>query len=112
MKNTTETLIVNLKMLLNKTSTTTGWLSERSGVSKRMIDYILAGERKPTIDVADRLANAYGITGWQLIMPSLPYDLAKSGKLDNLINDYKNCNSTTQDYVNQVMQREAIYKAQ
>lgn len=104
---TAETLITNLKMLMAKTKTNTAWIARQSGVSKRMVDYILSGERGASIEVAEKIANAYGITGWQLIMPSLPYDLASSGKLDRLINKFEHCSQVAQDYVLDVLKREA-----
>ncbi|MGB2832969.1 MAG: helix-turn-helix transcriptional regulator [Methylotenera sp.] len=106
-RTTSETLIINLNMLMNKTGTKAAWIAEKSGVSKRMIEYILDGERKSSIEIAEKIANAYGISGWQLIMPSLPYDLAKTGQLDKLINNYFHCNQITRAYVNDVMERES-----
>jgi transcriptional regulator with XRE-family HTH domain len=104
-----QTLVHNLNMLLNKTNISISELSRRSGVTGRMIHYILNGERTPSVDIAGKLAGAFGLTGWQLIMPSLPYDLAKTGELDKLIENYSHCDTTTQSYVNQVMMREATY---
>lgn len=105
-----ETLVINLKMLLSITKITTGELALKSGVSKRMIDYILSGERKPSVEVAGQLAEGFGLTGWQLIMPSLPYDIAKNGILDKLIKDFIHCDTTSQDYISHVAQRDAEYK--
>lgn len=108
MKHTTaETLITNLKMLMAQTKTNTAWIAKQSGVPKRMVDYILSGERGASIEIAEKIANAYGITGWQLIMPSLPYTLASSGKLDNLIKRFDSCNQVAQAYVLDVLKREA-----
>ena len=105
-----ETLVINLKMLITKTEINSAQLSIKSGVSKRMIDYLLNYERKPTVDLAGDIAEAFGLSGWQLIMPSLPYDLAKDGTLDKLIKNFFQCEPVSQDYIFSVAQREAIYK--
>lgn len=105
-----ETLVTNLKMLMLKTSMSSADLSLKSGVSKRMIDYILGGERKPSVEIAGQLAEGFGLTGWQLIMPSLPYDIAKDGTLDKLIKDFSHCEHSSQDYIRHVAEREAVYK--
>lgn len=105
-----ETLVINLKMLLSTTKMTSADLSAKSHVSKRMIDYILNGERKPSVEIAGQLADAFGLTGWQLIMPSLSYDLAKNGTLDKLIKNYVHCGATSQDYISHIAERDAIYK--
>lgn len=109
MKKTSMTLINNLQMLMARTNTSPSWIAQKSGVSKRMIEYIISGERGASIEIADKIAEAYGISGWQLIMPSLPYDLAKSGKLQKLIENYDHCNTETKNYVYHVMEREAKY---
>lgn len=107
-----ETMIINLKMLMERTKMTTKQIALKSGISSRMIDYILSGERGATIETAEKIANVFGLTGWQLIMPSLPYDVAKSGALDQLIKDFSHCETVSQKYISSVAQREAIYKVQ
>lgn len=105
-----DTLVINLKMLMQKTGINSAELHLKSGVSKRMIDYILNGDRKPSVEIAGQLADGFGLTGWQLIMPSLPYDLAKNGTLEKLINDFSHCAHASQDYITHVAEREATYK--
>lgn len=105
-----QTLVTNLKMLMAKTKINSAELSAKSHVSKRMIDYILNGDRKASVELAGELAEAFGLDGWQLIMPSLPYDLAKNGTLDKLIQDFVHCGHASQDYITHVAEREAIYK--
>src|SRR3990167_876051 len=102
-----ETLIVNLQMLLKKTGISTADLAKKSGVTKRMIDYILSRERGASIDIAGKLSGAFGLNGWQLIMPSLPYDLAKTGQLDKLIENFTRCDQKSQQYISHVAEREA-----
>jgi transcriptional regulator with XRE-family HTH domain len=101
-----DSLVTNLRMLLAKTGMSVGELASKSGVSKRMIDYILAGERKATIPTAEKLAEPFGLSGWQLIMPNLPYELARNGKLDRLIDSYEHSNDATRGYVDSVLERE------
>lgn len=97
----------NLRLLLKETGITTTGLAAKSGISKRMIDYILSGERGASIDVAESLAKAFGLNGWQLIKPNLQYDLHKSGRLEELEKKFLACEQETQDYVLSVMKREA-----
>lgn len=106
-----QTLVKNLRMLMLSTKMTSADLSTKSHVSKRMIDYILSGERKPSVEVAGQLAEAFGLTGWQLIMPSLTNDLEKNGILDKLIADFLHCGEISQDYILSVAEREAVYKS-
>lgn len=107
---TIETLIKNTKLLMRIHEMDEKALSKKSGVSLRMVYYVLSGERKPTIDIADKLASALGVTGWQLILPSLTETLAKNSRLNKLIDDYSKCSKESQDYIFHVAEREAKYK--
>lgn len=115
MKNpkTSDTLITNLKTLMNVTKMTKDQVATKSGISSRMISYILAGEKTPSIELAEALGKAFGLSGWHMIMPSLPYDLAKSGKLyelDELVRNYVASDDEGRDFLNKAAQREARYK--
>lgn len=106
-----QTFIINLRDLMETTNINTATLSRISGVSKRMIDYILTGERKPSIEIAGQIANAFGLNCWHIIMPSIPYNLAKSGVLDKLICDYMHCNEVSKNYISHIAERDAEYKS-
>lgn len=99
----------NLIMLMAKTKVKSSWIATHSGVSKRMIDYIVEGERTPTIDTANKIAECFGLAGWQMQMPSLPYDIAKSGVLDHLIDVFTHSDKETRNYTLKVMERDAEY---
>lgn len=107
---TTDTLVVNLRALMRASKIKTPQLATQSGVSLRMIKYILSGERKPTVELADALAKPFGITGWQIIMPGLPIELAKSGRLDKLIHNYSESQEKGRTYIDSVAEHEATYK--
>lgn len=107
---TTETLITNLRALMNATGIKKPELARKSGVSERMIGYLLAKERTPTVDVAEALGKVFGLTGWQLILPGLPVDLAKNGHLEKLVRNYSKLSATGREYVERVAERESKYK--
>jgi transcriptional regulator with XRE-family HTH domain len=43
-------------------------LATKSEVSERMIHSILAGESRPTVDVAEAIGRAVGFSGWALLL--------------------------------------------
>ncbi len=77
-----KTLVANLRALMRATGMKRTLLVKKSGVSERMIGYILAEERTPTLDIAEALAKAFGLRGWQMIVPGLPVALAKNGRIE------------------------------
>lgn len=75
-----------------------------------MIAYILKGERIATIEVADMLAHPFGLTGWQLLVPTLPADMSKNGHLAKLVADYSASSAEGREYISRVAEHEAQYK--
>lgn len=108
--NTRETLVTNLRALMTAAKIGKDNRAKKSGVSERMIGYILSKQKTPTIDVAESLAKPFGLTGWQLLMPNLPVELAKDGRLEKLIDNFANASDTAQQYIFQVAERENTYR--
>ena len=46
----------NLRMLKRAFNLSSKIIADRSGVSERMVDYLLSGDRSPTVDVVTYLA--------------------------------------------------------
>lgn len=107
---TTDTLITNLRALMEATGIKKPELAKKSGVSERMIAYLMAKERTPTVDVAEALGKVFGLTGWQLILPGLPIELAKNGRLEKLVKNYSKLSVNGREFVDRVAEREAKYK--
>ncbi len=86
---TAKILVSNLKMLMKEHKITGNrHLSRISGVSDRMIGKILNHESIPTIEITEKLADAFGMTGWQLIIPSLKTDITKMKELEDVLKNY------------------------
>ena len=108
--NTVDTLVVNLRALMKTMKLNKQELAKKSGVSERMIGYILAKERKPTVEITEMLAKPFGLTGWQLILPGLPVNLVNVGKLMKLCENYSHASTTGREYIDRVAEQEAKYK--
>lgn len=63
-------------------------LARRSGVSVRHIYHALNKERGVSIEIVDELARPFGLAGYHLQMPNFDPDLLKTGKFDELFDDY------------------------
>lgn len=103
---TQESIINNIRMLLKEFHWRVPQLELKSGVPRTTIYSILNKNRIPGIDTTDQIAQAFGLTGWELLYPNLTADLAKRGKLEQLIDQYSNASQAAQDYVNEILNRE------
>ena len=95
----------NLKCLLDVTNISKAQLAKTSGVSARYIDFLLKYERYPTIEIAEKIGLAFGLSGWLMIMPNLNYSIAQNGKIDDLIKKFSESSLVTQSYVSEVLHR-------
>lgn len=111
---TQETFRANLRMLLQAIGWSNAELSRRAGkneqgdprVSGRYIGMLLAGDYIPTIEITEAIGEAFGLNGWHMIRPGLQYDLAKSGKLDQLLDNYSRAPEHSQEYVQRTLERD------
>jgi transcriptional regulator with XRE-family HTH domain len=100
----------NIRVLMKEFPVSKAALSRKSGVSVRMIGYVLAKEKTATVDIVEQLAGAFGLAGWQLLIPNLTVELAKNGKLGKLIDNYARSSSDGRVYIERVAEKEAGYK--
>lgn len=103
-------IVENLRALMRATSIKKKQLAQKSGVSERMIGYILAKEKTPTVDITDAIAKPFGLEGWQLLIPGVRADLAKAGKLSKLMQNYSIASDNGREYIDRVAEQEAKYQ--
>ena len=109
-RGTQEVMVDNINMLMNETGINLDKLASKSKISKRMIQYILSMERKPTIQTTEALGRAFGLTGWQLIIPTLRADMVKKGALEKLVKDFADSTQPGKEYISRVAEKEASYQ--
>lgn len=105
-----ETLIKNLRFLMKKEKLSEEVLGKRCGVAQKTINNILNGESSPTIDTLDKIAGAFGLNSWHLILQDLPDDLIKSASIANLYKAYIAATDEGRQLIDHVAEREARYE--
>lgn len=101
----------NLRMLRRAFRMSSKTIAERSGVSERMVDYLISGERTPTESVAEQIGQVFGLNGWQMLFPGLTEDLARRGKLTALLEAYGAASEEGKEHIEKTAEREAKYSA-
>ena len=109
-KPTNQVVIDNIKTLMQMRGDTTYSLAKRSGVPQGTVSRIILGKNKISIDNADKIASAYGLDGWHLLLRNLNTDLLGSPRVERLYERYLAASDEGRDYIDAVAERESKYK--
>lgn len=105
--NTRETLAKNLKTLMTIRGWTQVQLAEKSGVSQTMISSVLNARSGCSVETADALGHAFGLTGWHLLMANLTEDLLKSKAVQRLLESYVSASPDGKALIDAIALRES-----
>jgi len=64
-------LMIHAEMVNKQGEPNQTTLSKASGVDQRTVGRVLACEQSPTVDLLDKLAAAFNLQSWQLLIPRL-----------------------------------------
>ena len=104
-----ETLIDNLRFLMRQEKLSEDALGKRAGLSQKAINNILNGKSAPSIDTLDKIAVAFGLQGWHLIVPNLPTELLNSPSIEKLYRSFATASPEGRELIERVAEREAQY---
>ena len=107
------TLSKNLTALMQAKGWKQNALAAKSGVSQRTVSNMLDPQGpSPSLDNVDRVAAAFDLDGWHLIMPNLLDDLLNGTSITSKV--LENLSHATRDgkeHILRVAEREAEYNA-
>ena len=106
--NTKELLAKNLNTLMEVYELEPPELEGKSDISRRMIQYILSQGKTATIETTEKLANAFGLHAWQLLIPGITPDI-NGDELKELVENFLSSNQEGQEYISKVAEKEAGY---
>lgn len=106
-----ESLALNLSRLMERAGHSERDLAKEAKVSQKAVNNILNQRSVAKIDTVEKVASVYGVTSWQLIMPSLDIDMLVSGKLNALFTAFISTNPEGREYISQVADRESKLRA-
>lgn len=105
-----ESLARNLRFLMDLEVLSEAAVAKRSKVSQKAINNILNGTSGGTLNSVDKIADAFGLTAWHLIMPNLPDELIAGKSIEKLYNSFITSDEAGREYTLHVAEREASYK--
>lgn len=99
----------NLEVLMHLRGWKQAETAKRAGVDQKVISYILSQKKTPGLDVVDKIAAAFGLNLWHLIMPTLPEDLASPTSIRDVYEDFFRADPSGREHIAKVAHREAEY---
>ena len=101
------TLARNLKLLMEARKLGTPEVAKQSGVDKKTINNLLHGRFDPRLDKVEAVAQVFGLTGWQIIMPGMAESVIEDGQLQNVVEAYTATNAQGRDNISRVAEMAA-----
>jgi transcriptional regulator with XRE-family HTH domain len=102
-----QVLANNLAALIKEREWNYRKLGQESGMSGRMIGLIMKCESFPTIGTLDKIARAFSLCAWHLLIPNLKSDLIETGQLHQLMENFRHSDQDGRDHISFVAKREA-----
>lgn len=106
---TKQILAKNLTFLMSQAGHSQHELAKRSGVSQKTISNILRQEQAAAVEMAEKLAAAFGLEGWHIIMPNLPTDLLAAKSMEALYASYIAASIEGRANIERIAEMEAKY---
>jgi len=110
-KQTERYIAANLRALMKLAGHSERDLEKLSGVAQKTINNVLNARGEAKIPTVEKLAAAYGLSGWQLLMKSLGRDAKNPGTtIGHLVEAYLSSNEEGQKLILGIAEREAKYR--
>lgn len=106
---TRDIVIANTRMLMELAGDSEHSLGRKIGKRQSSISNMLSGRHRISLEMAELVANAYGLEGWHLLLKDLPRDLRESKTISRLFHDYLHSSPKGRELINMVADREAHY---
>jgi transcriptional regulator with XRE-family HTH domain len=106
---TQDVLARNLKYLMAQRGWNQVETARRARVDQKTISNILAARKKAKIDIVDSIAKAFGLNGWQLILPRLIDDISGETSIAKVYEKFLQSSAEGKRHILSVAEREADY---
>jgi transcriptional regulator with XRE-family HTH domain len=80
-----EVLAANVRALMNRRGWNQEQLAKRADMSQTHVGNVLRKTASPTSTVIGKLAKAFGVADWLLIVPNVPVELLDSNEIPALL---------------------------
>lgn len=113
MENTTirDTLSANIRLLMQMNDWDQKTLANKAGIAQKTISNMATMSNSASIDNIAKVAKAFRVPSWLLIMPGITRETVASNKIPTLVTNYIHSTDTGREYIDRVSEQESKYTA-
>lgn len=93
-----------------------GWkqleTAKKAGLSQKTISNILNRRKDTQLSYVEKLAGAFGLSPWHLMLPELDKEVIGNGRVDRLLLDFISASDHGRDVISRIAEHEANYSDQ
>lgn len=109
---TRETLARNMHFLMERGDLKQTALAKKSGVGQRTISNMLNPDGpSPALSSVTAVANAFGLTEWDLIRPNLISEIESNVNIKDLMEAFEQATPEGKQHIIRIAEREAEYQS-
>ena len=102
----------NLAALMEAAGYRQKQLAAKSGLSQRSISNLLRPDRghSPTLESVSKVAAAFGLKAWQMMIPGQDVAALKPNRVDKLLENYIQSDEAGRQHIERASETEAAYR--
>lgn len=104
-----DNLATNVRFLMADRGWNQVQTAKKAGVSQKSVSNILNRRKDAQLSVIEKLATAFGLSAWHLILPDLDKEIIGNGRVDRLLLDYMRASASGRDIISRIAEHEANY---
>ena|SRR5579859_3727558 len=106
---TRQRIAKNLDFLMRKFERNELDVAKAAKMSQKTVNNLLHNRHPAKVDTVERIAKAFSLEGWQLLLPELPETIDQLESTKRLMENYLESSSEGQKIIAQIAEREATY---
>lgn len=104
----------NIKVLMAADDLSQAALGRKAGVAQTLLSGLLSREdgiKNPQSSTLDKIADAFGIEPWKLLVPDADADFLKGKSIETLVENFASCGTEGRSAILRTAENEVRYQA-
>lgn len=111
-----QTIARNIRLLMNEHGMSQAALGRKAGVAQTLLSALLSREdgigiKNPQSSTVDKIADAFGVQPWKLLVPGADLSFLQDGSVETLIDHFTSCGAEGRRSILRTAENEVRYQA-